>query len=130
MRHLLIWGNLYSYSKQVMWTSYYFLCARLCHFSQGFARLAFSDTGEYLLVTMFFFRQRLRCLLSPTLNKHCIKRCKDTADHMMPLAAWLIYINTFYTYADGLPPPYSLTRQQIAFSSLINVKLRLLSSWR
>ena len=38
-----------------MWTSYYFLCARLCHFSQGFARLAFSDTGEYLLVYSVFF---------------------------------------------------------------------------
>ena len=34
------------YSKYLMWTTFFWVMSRICYTSQGFARLAFSDTGE------------------------------------------------------------------------------------
>ena len=95
-----------------MWTSYYFLCARLCHFSQGFARLAFSDTGEYLLVYNVFLDSDSAAYSQPNFKQ---KLYKAMQGYRWPhdASCRLVNIYQYFLYICWWPPtpllPYSPT---------------------
>ena len=57
----------------------------------GHPRVQMEGRTENLLILQDFVSYRGRCLATAQLQpKNCIKRGKDTADHMMPFGDWLL----------------------------------------
>ena len=80
--HISAWT--YSYSKQILWETFFWISSRLCHSGEAFSRLIFSDTDS-----LFLSHQRPSTQLE-LLEKKCLRETNAEIPYHRSLVAYML----------------------------------------